>query len=126
MAFVESSSKAARQPCILLAEDDQDDFFFFELAMSKCGANIKLVHAKDGGEAIDLLKNGSGLVPDLIVTDLKMPKVNGFEFLQWLQSQPSLSKLPTVVFSSSDEPTDHKRAKELGALSYHVKPGDHR
>jgi CheY-like chemotaxis protein len=115
-----------RQPCILLAEDDQDDFFFFQLALEKCVANIKLIHFVDGAEAMAYLQTAVNNPPDLIVTDLKMPKINGFELLEWLQGHPELSKLPTIVFSSSDETSDRKRAKALGAQSYHVKPGNHR
>ena len=59
----------------------------------------------DGGEAIDLLKNGSGLIPDLIVTDLKMPKVNGFEFLEWLHVAPDARETSPRWYSLlPDEP----------------------
>jgi two-component system, chemotaxis family, response regulator Rcp1 len=126
MASSESAKPAKRKPCILLAEDDQDDFYFFQLAMEKCAGEINLIHAVDGDAAMAYLEDTSTPNPDLIVTDLKMPKINGFELLEWLKQHPELSKLPTVVFSSSDEVTDRKRARELGAKSYHVKPGDHR
>ena len=126
MASAQPANSSTRKPCILLAEDDLDDFYFFQLAMEKCAAEIKLVHAADGREAILYLEDTATPAPDLIVTDLKMPKINGFELLEWLKQHPELSKLPAVVFSSSDEATDRKRAKELGAKSYHVKPGNHR
>ncbi len=126
MALAQPANSSTRQPCILLAEDDLVDFYFFQLAMEKCAAEIKLVHALDGQAAIAYLEDTTTPAPDLIVTDLKMPKINGFELLEWLKQHPELSKLPAVVFSSSDEMTDRNRAKALGARSYHVKPGNHR
>lgn len=60
--------------------------------------------------------------PGLIVTDIKMPKMNGLEFVHWARSQTFLNKVPIVVMSSSDQPRDVKDAYEFGANCYILKP----
>lgn len=60
--------------------------------------------------------------PGLIVTDIKMPKMNGLEFILWARAQPFLEKVPIVVMSSSDQPRDVKDAYDYGANSYILKP----
>src|SRR5208283_1820411 len=62
--------------------------------------------------------------PDVVVLDLKMPKRDGFEVLQWLREQKALKPAPVVILTSSDRDEDKKRAKDLGASSYYTKPVD--
>jgi len=87
--------------------------------------------ARDGQEVMDYLQrsppfNDRGVhpLPNLLLLDLKMPRVDGFELLEWLRRQPIHSMLRAVVLSASDEPRDIARAYALGASSYHVKPAD--
>jgi len=63
-------------------------------------------------------------IPALLLLDLKMPKVDGFDVLTWLRSRPELSPLPVVVLSSSSREDDIQRARLLGAADYRVKPAD--
>lgn len=60
--------------------------------------------------------------PSLVLLDLKMPRMNGFEVLEWKRNQPELDALPVVIWSSSDLAADRERAHRLGATSYFVKP----
>jgi two-component system, cell cycle response regulator DivK len=60
----------------------------------------------------------------LVVVDLKMPLMDGFELLGWLQNRPELESLPAIVISSSDLPADREKAIKLGARDYFVKPND--
>lgn len=114
---------------ILLAEDDPNDVFFMKRALDKAGVNLPVHVARNGQEAIDYL-SGSGnfsdragfTLPQLLLLDLKMPFVNGFEVLEWVRSQPVLKELPVIVLTSSSEDRDRQRAAELGAKAYFVKP----
>jgi CheY-like chemotaxis protein len=113
----------------LLVEDDLADAEFVSMAFKNSGHQLHVVN--DGQHAIDYL---SGKVeyadrrkfplPQVILLDLKMPRVNGFEFLKWLrhQSPGDLRLLPVIIMSSSDEPSDVKTAYALGVNSYLVKP----
>jgi CheY-like chemotaxis protein len=83
----------------------------------------------DGEQATDYL-SGNGKYsdrsqhpfPKLVLLDLRMPRVDGFEFLEWKRKQPHLAELPVVVWSSSDLPSDMEKAAALGASDYIVKP----
>lgn len=125
MAFLESKTPD-RKPRILIAEDDEDDFFFFHRALKKCPGEIEIVRAKDGAEAIDYLQAHGSALPNLIITDIKMPRADGFEVLKWLKANPKTAQIPAVVLSSSDEPQDRERGEALGAEAYHVKTGNMR
>jgi len=109
----------------LLVEDSPDDSFFFQRALKKGNIPCNLKHVTDGRMAIDFLRDCQArpdLLPDIVFLDLKMPVVNGFEVLEWLRSQPPLPSTPVVVLSGSNEESDKRRAKELGAAGYIVKP----
>src|SRR5512133_3063139 len=119
---------ADRQP-ILLAEDEPHDVFFMRRAFEQAGVANPLQSVADGAEAIDYL-SGTGQyadrrrypLPCLLVTDIKMPKVDGFDLLAWLQTQPQFKDLPRLVISSSCHEKDLKRSLGLGALAYFTKP----
>ncbi len=116
-------------PPILIAEDDPDDAFLLRRTFVKAQVANPLVFVGDGDEAIRYL---SGLErfsaheeqpwPVVLFLDLKMPRRNGFELLEWLREQPPFGGLPVVVLTSSREPADVTRAYELGANAYLVKP----
>ena len=114
---------------ILVAEDDPTDAYFFQRAFSRAGLPVMLHFVRDGQEAIDYLQ-GEGQfsdrtaypLPQLVLLDLKMPRLNGFEVLEWVRKQPGFNGLQIVIFSSSGEPEDMNRAYGLGANWYLVKP----
>src|SRR5437016_3794743 len=119
----------AQRKMILVAEDDPTDAFFLQRAFAKTGTLVGLKFVRDGQEAIDYLRGenafadrGSNPLPQLLLLDLKMPRLNGFEVLNWLKTQPGLRRLLVIVFSSSAEAGDINRAYDLGANSYLVKP----
>lgn len=116
-------------PAILLAEDDENDVFFMERAFEQANIANPLIRVKDGEDAISYLKGegafadrGKHPLPYLMLMDLKMPRKNGFEVIQWVRQQPELKRLPLVVLTSSREDPDVNRAYELGANTYLVKP----
>jgi CheY-like chemotaxis protein len=114
---------------ILVAEDDAEDAFFLQRAFIQSGIQVRMDFVKDGQETISYLKGEDGFedrhrfpFPGLLLLDLKMPKLDGFDVLRWLQTQAGLRRLPVTVLSSSEEPCDVNRAYDLGANSYLVKP----
>src|SRR3954452_13035015 len=114
---------------ILMAEDDKNDVFFLERAFKQAQIANPVNRVRDGEEAIAYLK-GEGIyadrekypLPYLMLLDLKMPRKNGFEVIQWVREQPGLKRLPLVILTSSKEDPDINRAYELGANTYLVKP----
>lgn len=114
---------------ILLVEDDPNDVLLIKRAFDRCGLTNPVAVVSSGEEAVRYLK-GEGRfadrseypLPVLILLDLKMPRMNGFEFLRWLRAEPELKRLITVVLTSSKETPDINLAYELGANSYLVKP----
>ena len=116
---------------ILVVEDDPNDLFFLKRAFSAVQAKCLMQAVGDGAEAIDYLRGVDDYadrrrfpLPALILMDLKMPRVDGFEFLSWLRREPGVKLIPVVVFSSSNLPHDVKRAYDLGANSFVVKVQD--
>src|SRR5258706_5555140 len=110
-------------------EADAIDVLLFQHACRKAGVNCNLQVVNDGDEAIAYLQGRDRFanreqfpLPDLVLLDLKMPRLSGFEVLEWLRQEQKSRSLPVVVLSSSDHETDIKRAYSLGANSYLVKP----
>ncbi len=114
---------------ILVVEDNENDQFLIQRAFRKIGVAEPIHIVNDGAEAIAYM-TGEGKYadrtkfeyPTFIMTDLKMPKQDGFDVLNHLKSHPRWSVIPTVVFSASSDLDDIKKAYVLGASSYHVKP----
>jgi CheY-like chemotaxis protein len=114
---------------ILFAEDDENDALLFGMALRKAGVLNPVARATDGEDAVNYL-SGAGRyadraqypLPGILVTDLKMPKLTGFDVLIWIQSQMPPNSLPAIVLSGSAQEMDKQRALELGAKAYWVKP----
>ncbi len=115
--------------CILLAEDSESDLVLMRYAFEKAGVTNPVHEVRDGQEAIEYL-SGHGqyadraryALPCIIITDLKMPRVDGFALLEWLQSRPEFARVPKLVLSASSIEADRKRAAQLGGCAYFVKP----
>jgi CheY-like chemotaxis protein len=116
---------------LLLVDDSPDDAELVRLSFGKAGIGNPLKVVGSGEEAMAYL-SGTGKyanrdeypVPELILLDLKMPGVDGFEVLTWVKREPELSKIPVVVLTSSEQMKDVNRAYELGANSFLIKPFD--
>ncbi|HUR60308.1 MAG TPA: response regulator [Opitutaceae bacterium] len=114
---------------ILLVDDDKDFLLFVETAFRQNGVTSPIHKVYDGAEAIAYMM-GEGefsdrktyAYPTFIMTDLKMPRADGFAVLQHLKGNPEWAIIPTVVLSASSDLDDIKKAYMLGASSYHVKP----
>ena len=122
---------AKEQPLILVVEDREDDVLLIQRAFERAKITTALQVVRDGDEAIAYL-SGSGKysnraeypLPWLVLLDLKMPRVGGFEVLKWVRSQSGLKSLIVVVLTSSAELRDVNEAYSLGANSFMVKPMD--
>src|SRR5262245_53521560 len=115
---------------ILLVEDDKNDRLFFSVAIRRIGTRASFHSVEDGQQAIDFLE-GKGQfadrkeypLPDIIVLDLRMPNVNGFEFLAW-RSTSHFSSLPVIVLEGGLDKEEQQRARAMGAIRTFSKPGD--
>jgi two-component system response regulator len=120
-----------KERVILLVEDNADDEALTMRALSKNNITNKIVVARDGVEALDYLF-GTGMYagrdtsmqPELILLDLKLPKVDGFEVLKKLRADERTKLLPVVILTSSKEQQDVANGYGLGANSYVRKPVD--
>src|SRR4051794_12396651 len=118
-------AKLANTIPILVADDDAQDTMLVKMAVERASLSLKLESVRDGEEAIDYLLGKSRFAdrqahpfPKLLLLDLKMPRLNGFDVLDFVRREPALKQLPIVIFSSSDDPKDIRRAYEGGANSY--------
>jgi two-component system, response regulator len=117
---------------ILLVEDDQDQVVLAMRALRKHSivAEVdEVVVAKDGEEALDRVfgdpdGHDSGIVPEFILLDVNLPKMDGLQVLERLRKDERTQLLPVILFSSSNEHTDVVKGYEFGANSYVTKPTD--
>lgn len=113
---------------ILLVEDDANDIELTTIALRDIQLDSGLEVARNGEEALHyLLRSGrfASRVPGdpaVILLDLKMPRMNGVEFLEQMRANPQLKMIPVVVLTSSREQSDLTRCYELGVNAYVVKP----
>lgn len=117
---------------VLSVDDNEDDQLLLQMAWKKGAVPLHLQMVCDGEKAIEYL---SGLetsgdrerfpMPDIILLDLKMPRKNGFEVLDWMNRELSTERSPVAVFTSSQNTADIKCAYDLGAGWYLAKPVDH-
>ena len=116
---------------ILLAEDWEPDIALVKRAFDRASINNPLHVVRDGEEAISYL-GGIGKfadrskypLPDLLLLDLKLPRMDGFEVLKWIRAQPGGKQLLVIVLTSSQEVYHVNKAYQLGANSFLVKPGE--
>ncbi|WP_262267776.1 response regulator [Microvirga yunnanensis] len=111
---------------ILVVEDNPDDRDLLARAFRKAGIAMPLRFAVNGEEAVASLEGAHGGAlgssPAVILLDLKLPGRSGFEVLEWIKAHPALRRVPVIILTSSRESVDLKRAYDLGANSYLVKP----
>src|SRR4051794_26679926 len=125
---IEERQIVPEQAVILLAEDREDDILLIRKAFARAYIHNPLQVVRDGEEALAYLQ-GQGRygnrdeypLPELLLLDLKMPRMNGFEVIKWIRQQPGLSALRIVVLTSSDSIRDVNTAYRLGANSFMVK-----
>lgn len=114
---------------ILLAKDNEDYALLFQRALKTARIQANLLIVRDGKEAVDYLAGAEPYAdrtkhpfPRLVLLDLKMPRMDGFEVLSAVRQRLGFTRLPVIVLTHSDNPADIRRAYELGATSYFQKP----
>lgn len=117
------------RPCVLLVEDNPDDVDLITHAFRKVQVPHPLEVVSDGELAIEYLAGPPAFkdreqdpLPAVVLLDLKLPRKSGFAVLEWIRENPALRHLPVVVLTSSNQEEDVRRAYELFANSYLVKP----
>lgn len=112
---------------ILIVEDNPHDVVFIKQAISEVGLPLHVHHIQNGADAIDFLTDltgRGGMPPRLILSDIRMPKMDGYEFMQYIKDNDKLRDVPLVVTSTSEQDADIERSYRLGANSYLIKPMD--
>jgi CheY-like chemotaxis protein len=111
---------------LVLVENDDNDVFFLERALQRAALLFSFTWLSDGQEAIDYFSRlEPSALPDLILLDVKIPGRDGFEVLEWLRQQPDFRQRPVMMFTSSDDPGDIRRARALGANQFLTKRSDY-
>src|SRR3954471_1711812 len=117
------------QPTILLVEDDENDQLFIRRAFKQSGAAVTLITVGNGEAAVSYLEAAEPFddrvahpMPSLIITDLKMPNMDGIDLLAWLSRHEDFRLIPALVLTSSNNRDDISAAYHHGAKGYMIKP----
>jgi CheY-like chemotaxis protein len=111
------------EPFILLVDDDKDWLFLSRVQLAKAGVTHTVTEAHDGEKAISICSSSlnRGAIPLFVLLDINMPRVSGFEVLEWIRAEPRLDDVPVIMLSSSQLEADLFRAKTLGADAFLAK-----
>lgn len=114
-----------KKKLILLVEDDELDVISVQRSLKKLNDEYELHSAFNGIEAMSMLqkdKHDNNQLPDVILLDLNMPKMNGIEFLKALRANPDFSHIKVFIMTTSSEQSDRIQTQELGISGYIIKP----
>lgn len=106
---------------ILFIEDDFIESMKFKRVLKTLELNHRIIEAGNGEEALSIL-TGKEIIPDIILLDLNMPKVNGLEFLRILKNDEKLRYIPTIIFTTSNNHRDILECYRIGIAGYILKP----
>jgi len=106
---------------ILFIEDDVVETMKMNRTIKRLQANHDITEAKNGEEALEFLKNNKSL-PNIILLDLNMPKINGLEFLKFLKADDTLKYIPTIILTTSNNHKDVLECYKIGIAGYILKP----
>ncbi|MDD3295826.1 MAG: response regulator [Candidatus Omnitrophica bacterium] len=109
----------AEQKRILIADDEPDFIYVLSVRLEVNGYEV--ITARDGEEALSKTKEEE---PDLVILDLMMPKINGFEVCRMLKFDDAYKNIPIVILSALDQQRDRDKATTNGADAYFIKPFD--
>lgn len=107
---------------LLLIDDDEDDHEFFREAISEIDESISCECTLNGELALEELKSRRRELPDMIILDTNMPRLNGKQILQELKTDEGLKQIPVIMYSTFLSERDNREFMELGAACYLAKP----
>jgi len=110
---------------ILLAEDDDGHARLIERNLQRAGFINRVVRARDGQEALNMIREGDGSATNahfLLLLDINMPRIDGVEVLRQLKADPSTAKIPVIMLTTTDDPREVERCYQLGCSVYITKP----
>lgn len=106
----------------LLVDDDIDDIIIFQETLKKIDEKIHFAYANNGKDAIDLLTNNPGPLPNLIFLDINMPRMDGKECLKLIKQDEKLKDIPVIMYTTSSQSADIEETMMLGAMCFITKP----
>jgi len=112
------------KPYILYVEDDDLEVMKFKMALASHKMDYPLEITTNGEEALTFLKSKLYDLPRLILLDLRMPRMNGFEFLEVVKNNVALKRIPIIILTSSNDENDITQSYDLQVAGYFVKPFD--
>lgn len=118
---MEDHTEMSRTLNILLIEDDTIEVMKFNRVLKTLELNHKIIEAANGEDALTILKEKE-IIPDIIVLDLNMPRINGIEFLGILKSDDVLKYIPAIMLTTSNNHRDVMECYRIGIAGYVIKP----
>ena len=109
--------------CVFIADDDEDDRYLLARAFTQHSPDCAIHFAEDGLSLLADIERAQP-PPYLIILDLNMPRLDGFETLAYLRAHPHYRDIPVVILTTSEADVDRQRARELGADLFLTKPID--
>jgi CheY-like chemotaxis protein len=123
--FLERLPRHRGEPHLFIIDDNRADVELIQVALEECATRIVSRWFSQGTEAIAALRSETGVRPPrLILMDVSMPRLDGYEVASAIRALPSMHEVPIVMWSTSGEANDRRRAKDIGAERYLVKPSD--
>lgn len=126
--MIETLRQEGREPHVLMVEDNEDHAFLTTEAFTESGHTVQLHHVQTGEKCMAFLHKQAPYEqsprPDLVLLDIHMPRMNGYEVMQAMMEDPALRGIPVVVMSTSAAAEDVNRMYALGCNAYIVKPRD--
>lgn len=124
--MVKPVSEQARKAVVLMADDSADQVDLAREALAQCNARVELHHVDGGEQCLAFLRReapyDNAPRPDLLLLDIHMPRMDGYEVMERIRADAALRSLPVVVLSSSADAGDVRRMYALGCSSYVTKP----
>ena len=113
-----------RQVELLVVDDNPGDFALIRESFRECPVRVRITAALDAERTFEIIDDPQGISPDLIILDLNLPRIDGFEVLKRIRAHPRAGSVPVVVMSSSTLPADVYQAYDLHASAFITKPSN--